>query len=268
MELIVRYHEASATGLSESDERELSQALGATARIDPFIRKGQAIPTASILEPITLIIVITGSLAGKAFVQEVVKDLYFFFKKRIQSQSTGGESAPVDHFAVILDIETEGKRWNIGVDFKDETTLLINFYRLRAYLEQSNSSDTHEGLVELEYPKKGGKVGVLVASAISVLTSLGALSGWYLRREVSTMLPFINSRTLSFAAGAIISLTWISFVLVPWLNWRKYRTQHEKSARNWVLELNAHGELPNNTRLNIQLGGSSTRSPGGLKEKS
>ena len=133
--LVVAYHRTSSQPLPVSDEMELLEAL---ARHDlqatiASATRPSTLPAASILDTTAVILVITGTLASKALLDAIVKDLYAFFKGKYFAKEPKLQSP--SKYAIVLEVTCEGAHYNVGIDFNDEATLTIGFYRLHIHTQ-------------------------------------------------------------------------------------------------------------------------------------
>jgi hypothetical protein len=216
--LTLSYDDYSTTGLDHVQEDEIvsiCNSRGIDLGLEVFTPKPQ-VPDASMLEPAKLIVVIAGSLAVKTLLQELVKDLYRLFKKhvgRLGARTTAREQ----HFALLLDITSEGRRYRVGVDFMDDQTLVIAFYRLHEYVSrglQIGADD--QKLVELEYPKvlfPLHPVVTLVALTVPTLALFALVL--YLLHHIAFISGYVDK--IRFETGYVVTLlsVWTVVVIVP-----------------------------------------------------
>ena len=205
--------------------------------------------------------------------QEVIKDLYKFFKKKIIKTPSR-----TPHFTVILEVQCGDEKYNVGVDFQDEAALTIGFFRLHGYLQKPPQSP---GLVELEYPKRRLsrktitiRTIVLVLEA-AVIFSAAALAVKAMNEalEGSAIEEFLNSRlgknervylpaavityfVFTFASRKITTKI-IDFVEKkfnhkgPWSQQYNDYWGSKDAAERWALEIDTLEGIPKNSQIQI-----------------
>ena len=190
--LRLSYHPISTAGLQPSQNAELSERAaerGIVIDFEPFAPRRGGLPTANILgEPSKMIVEVAGFLTERTLLEVFVADLYLFFRHTIESAG-GFKSAGISHYGIILRIRAGERLYNVGIDFKDENTLKINFFRLGEFMKNPSGKATELGVVELEYPKGDfeflkklprGVIPTTVAAIIVAMLwgSLSASYGW------------------------------------------------------------------------------------------
>jgi hypothetical protein len=259
--LTVSYHKESTIGLAPQERRELDallRPLRVDVEFDAFEDRHTLSRRLSLVgDAAALMIVVGGTLASKTMLQELAKDLYKFAKERVSR-----EKKRAGYLAVILDIECEGERYHVGVDFADEMTVKIGFFRLHAWLAdppaaERSGSEPHR----IKYPTSRGGAQALVAGLAGLAAAAAVGAALWPRQPAAPRTgpwpwpPSPRDVALIAAFGAFLG-TYLVLVILLFLvsdrviAWR-YRRRYGRDAERWVLDVEPLPGLPPGTKLQV-----------------
>lgn len=257
--LTVSYHQESTLSLTPAEERELDsllRPLGVDVGFDAFEDRHTPSRMLSVIgDAAALMIVVGGTLASKTMLQELAKDLYRFARERVS-----GEKKRAGYLAVVLDVECEGERYHVGVDFVDEMTVKIGFFRLHAYLADP-PADRPAELHRIRFPRSGGGMQALAAALVALMLAIAVGARLWPRGPAAAHTvpgPWPPSpRDVALGAGLgtffvaylvlAITLFLLSDRMVAW----KYRRRYGADAERWMLDVEPLPGLPEGTRLQV-----------------
>ena len=239
--IMISYDPESEVALTETDERSLRRALE-TPDVQVGLRSAQ-LPIAGeyvrpggsqVPDPLTLALVVVGTLVAKTLVQEAVKDLYKFFKdyfSRIRSRKQKGY--PV-RYGVLVDFRSEQKRFYAAMSFKDEETMIIALFRLHLYMADENKGVTNlldvQKPVEIVYPSSFNPGAAIYLATLSIPIGFGL-------KWLQGRIPVLNAYgDTGFVVVLFILLCalWGPCWVLPWYKERRYRMAFRDRARAWI----------------------------------
>jgi hypothetical protein len=231
--LRVYHHDTSTMGLHQEEANALRKCLiprNIDVTIEPYIAKPRkGLPPASIIEPLTLVLVIAGSLAAKTLLQEVVKDLYAYFKTHLKDLK---KRNPQVNIAVGIEVHCEGNDYDIGVSFQDERSLEIAFYRTSVEMQKHTQHSGKFTLMLLKEPEAPGFIHIATATGTSVVAG-GLLFA------VGNHISILRGWPTAVLILAALCAIWLFIVGIPWYRWRRYISKFGAQARIWASNIQA-----------------------------
>lgn len=223
------YHERSEVGLQPPQEQEIAELLrtrGVAVQVESLSHPYSSARMSILTEAPKLILMFAGSLVARAVLEEVVRDLYRFFKNKLRSVKQQNRGLG---YVVVLDIRVEGRRYYFGADFRDDDTLQVACYRM--YLQTTKTAAVGDGveLVELETPKNYTRYVAVPVSVLGIMVILASVS------LAGGLTPSASS--VAVVGVLLISLSWI--IPASMYRWRlgRFRREFSEKARKWASEL-------------------------------
>ena len=140
---------------------------GVSVTVEPYVaRPRTGPPPASIFEPLELVVCVSGALVATTLLQEVVKDLYGYFKAHLKDLK---KRNPIGDFVIDIEVSCEGEPYEIALRFVDGRSLQIAFFRASRELDEHVKGRGRFELALLGAPKPPGFVRLTSAMTISVV---------------------------------------------------------------------------------------------------
>jgi len=169
--------------------------------------------------PAKIILVIRIDMVNREAIDRLVREFYHYFASLLTMVQDGTEQE-IAHYGLIFHVSSAGRSFDVGIDFRDDETLTINFFRLAEFLKDPKGKKTRLGVVELEYPKRA-KIP-LFASILSFiyLVAYSGIATW-----------------LRVTGGAIVAISWVVVMFMRHRNCGQpdaYRREFADKAKRWI----------------------------------
>jgi len=228
----VEYHAQSDLRLNDREEEELVAQLAKTG-LDVTFRpaagpQGRGIrfaPASLVLQWTSLVLVITGSLVAKTILQELAKDMYAYWKKRLVERRKG-KGQQLTHYGIVLTFTIQEETISVAIAFEDEETLAIACYRLKesVNLDGKGQRFLEGGIVDLTCPtgliKRNIWVPVAFTSALPFMLFLK---------------PEKTDRFSMVLLGVAVTVgSWLVLFIVPYWREKVYRRRFALLVQEWL----------------------------------
>jgi hypothetical protein len=164
------------------------------------------------LEPVRLFLIVTGSFVAQTLLQEVIKDLYKFFKQHIRRIKK--KKAPLNdvHYGILIDLRLpDGSRYYAAMSFHNEDDMVVNLHRLYRYLETTPPVFANaDEPIEFTYPVPPPAFYVTSAVLKMLVGAAVAVVVYFLvhRRLLEDVVNETVASIVSLIAFCVVLLLW------------------------------------------------------------
>jgi hypothetical protein len=207
------YHEKSSDWLNSSEEEIFANQVcdyGCKLNFDhPELKTKRALPKATIgADDVRTVVLVIVGIVGTTILQEFVKDLYGGLKKILEKRKKINiqkhQQFAEIRFAVFFEYWDQEKLNKVALEYKDEETFRISFYRLDEYIKDPKNKKK-DRYFELEYPK-WGNLYYIFPFGLGPLIMLGILVGYILEEHGIIFSPPILELFCMFVFPAVVLL--------------------------------------------------------------